>query len=204
MITIYWHCLGLTGNDERFLADALNELAQVLRKEPIKLLTRTKRLGDKPDIAKQIDAILNRLNEQSYTFSNCARFIQYLFFKDGIFEEGVPPKLLVYCRPDSHIAQAALREKPSACWGATCGFFSAVYKPNNKFTIWHEAVHLLLLRGDDKDECYEPYPPYAKKGDCDCESCLMKYAPSEKTVGEWPSICDKVIKLLQNVGRKEG
>ncbi len=63
-------------------------------------------------------------------------------------------------------------------------------------------VHLLLVRDDDLDECYEPYHPYPKKGDCDCESCLMQYAPSKETVDEWPSLCGKVIKLLQERGSK--
>jgi len=202
MITIYWHCLGLTGNDERFVADALNELAQVLRKEPIKLLISIKRLGDKPDIAKQVDAILNRLNDPSYTFSNCAGAIPYSFFKEGIFKEGVPPKLLVYCRPDSYIARAALREKPSAKWGANCGSFSAAYPPKDqlksKFTIWHETLHLLGL-----DECYDENTLIRK---CKCKTCVMQYEPPLGVDQDWPSplcdnLCHKNITQLQNLAK---
>lgn len=188
----------MTETDETFVADALNELAHHLNEEPIKLPISIKRLGDEPELTKEVDAILNRLNEQSYTFSNCAGFVQYPFFKDGIFEEGVPPKLLVYCRPDSHIARAALREKPSAKWGATCGSFSAAYPPKDqlkrKFTIWHEAVHLLLLRDDNRDECYEPYYP------CECDTCIMQYEPPKKWVGEW-SLCDKIIGFLRDLSK---
>jgi len=194
----------MTADDERFVAGALKELAHHLNEEQIKLPISIKRLGDEPELTKEVDAILNRLNEQSYTFSNCAGFVQYPFFKDGIFEEGVPPKLLVYCRPDSHIARAALREKPSAKRGANCGSFSAAYPPKDqlksKFTIWHEAVHLLLLRDDDKDECYEPYPTYAKKGDCDCDTCIMQYEPNEKWDGKC-SLCSKIIGFLRDLSK---
>jgi len=175
----------MTRDDERFVAGALNELAQHLNEDPIKLRISIRRVGDEPELTKEIDRELNRLNDPSYRFSDSAAQIVNIFVRVlGVPQSFVVPRLLVYCHKDSQVAKAALREKPSALWGSTCGFFGAVYQRSNKFSIWHEAVHLLLLRADDKDECYETYPPYAKKGDCDCESCLMQYAPSEKTVGQ--------------------
>ena len=74
MITIYWHCLEpkASDQDEKFVAGALDQLTQHLKVEPIKLSIRIKRLGDQTKLAKEIDAILNKLNEQSYTFCNCA------------------------------------------------------------------------------------------------------------------------------------
>lgn len=195
----------MTEADETFVKSALQELAQHLNEDPIKLRISIKRLGDEPELAKEIDRELNRLNDPSYKFSDSAAQIVNIFVRVLCVPQSfVVPRLFVYCHKDSQVAKAALLEKPSALWGSTCGFFGAVYQRSNKFSICHEAVHLLLLRDDDKDECYEPYPPYAKKGDCDCESCLMQYAPSEKTVGQWPFLCNKVIKLLQDVGRKEG
>ncbi len=184
-------------DDEKYVARALKELAQHLKEDPIKLMVKIKALTDEPKLIKEVNERLNRLSGQSCTFSLCAADITTVL----PIEEADMARLLVCCCQDSYIADAAHREKSSACWGTTCGFFSAVYKPNNKFTIWHESVHLLLLQDDNRDECYEPYPPYAKKSDCDCESCLMQYAPSDETVGEWPSLCNKVINLLQELGK---
>ena len=202
MITIYWHCLGMTEDDQRFVKSALHELAQHLKEEPIKLLISIKRLGDKPDIEKQVDAILNRLNDPSYTFSNCAgacaNAIQCYFFKEGIFKEGVPPKLLLYCRPDSKLAMAAKKQARLPSWGVTCGSFSAVYKPQNKFIIWHETLHLLGL-----DECYDENNPDVRRPDCKCEDCIMQYEQPDTWVGPF-SLCDKNIKLLKELAEKVG
>lgn len=205
MITIYWHCLGMTEDDERFVAAALKELAQHLKvdpkDDPIKLSVSIKPLGDEQDLTKKVDAILNRLNEESYTFTDCAAEVQYVL---NILPEGNALRLLVYCHPNSYLAKTALRGKDSAKWGATCGSFSAAYPPKDqlkrKFTIWHETVHLLLRRGDDLDECYEPYPPYHKKADCNCDTCIMQFEPPKKWGGEW-SLCDKIIGFLRDISK---
>jgi len=199
MITTYYYCLNMTADDERFVAGALQEFVQHLREDPIKLLVNIKALTDEPELAKEVYERLNRLSDQSYTFSNCAADIT------GVLPIGetYTARLLVYCGQDSKIAQAAKKKAPWALWGSTCGFLSAIYESNNNFIIWHEVVHLLLLRDDNLDECYEPSPPFAKKGDCDCKSCLMQYAPTEKTVGEWPSLCSKVTRLLQKLVKKD-
>ncbi len=199
MITTYYYCLNMTADDERFVAGALQEFVQHLREDPIKLLVNIKALTDEPELAKEVYERLNRLSDQSYTFSNCAADIT------GVLPIGetYTARLLVYCGQDSKIAQAAKKKAPWALWGSTCGFLSAIYESNNNFIIWHEVVHLLLLRDDNLDECYEPSPPFAKKGDCDCKSCLMQYAPTEKTVGEWPSLCSKVTRLLHKLVKKD-
>lgn len=193
MVSIYWHSIGMTEADETFVAGVLRELAQNLKAEPIKLLISIKRLADKPDIAKHVDAILN---DPSYTFSNCAGAIPYSFFKEGILKEGVPPKLLVYCRPDSQIANAARRENPSALYGATCGSFAAVYRLDYKVTIWHEALHLL-----GADDCYEQDNPRKKKPQCKLDGCIMEWNPPESTCENWPFLCDKNICLLQDLSK---
>jgi hypothetical protein len=203
MITIYYHCIGMTEADEKFLKNSLQELAQRLKAEPIKLEINIRRLRDEPELTKKVDGKLNLLSDPSYMFSQCEDEILNLFFEEGFVKGDFSPKLLVYCSKDSQVAMAALRQKSSAQWGATCSSLAAVYTRNNKFAIWHEAVHSLLSREDDLDECYEPDPLHERKTDCDCESCLMHYEPSEQTVGEWPSLCSKVIKLLQELGNKE-
>jgi len=195
----------MTPDDEIFVAGALKELAQHLKvdpkDDPIKLSVSIKRLGDEPDLAKEVDPELNRLNDPSYRFSDSAAQIVNIFVRVlGVPESFVVPRLLVYCHKDSQVAKAALREKPSALWGCTCGFFGAVYQRSNKFSIWHEAVHLLLLRYDEKDECYEPYTPYEKKDDCECDTCIMQYEPPKKWAGEW-SLCDKIIGFLRDLSK---
>lgn len=204
MISIYWHCLGMTENDERFVAGALQKLAQHLKEDPkddpIKLPVSIKRLGDKQKLAEKVCERMSKLNDQSYEFSTCSAEISDTFAS----EEGIVQRLLIYCRPDSYIAEAARREKDSAKWGATCGSFSAVYPPRDqlisKSTIWHETVHLLLRREDDSDECYNPYPPYEKKDDCNCDTCIMQYEPNEKWDGKW-SLCDKIIGFLRDLSK---
>ena len=200
MITIYYHCLGMTEADETFLKNSLQELAQRLKAEPIKLEINIRRLRDEPELTNKVDAKLNRLSDPSYMFSQCEGEILNLFFEEGFVKGDFSPKLLVYCSKDSQVAKAALKQKPSAKWGATCSSLAAVYTRDNKFAIWHEAVHSLLSRADDLDECYEPYPPYAKKGDCDCDTCIMQYEPNEKWDGKY-SLCSKIIGFLRDLSK---
>lgn len=199
MITIYWHCLGMTEADEIFVAGALKELAQHLKDAPIKLPVSIKRLGDKPKLAEKICERLNKLNDQSYEFSACSAEIADTFAS----EEGVVQSLLIYCRPDSHIAQAARRKESVAKWGATCGSFSAVYPPKGqlktKFTIWHEALHLLGL-----DECYDEN---TLRRNCKRETCVMQYEPPSGVDENWPSplcdnLCDKQKEKLRELAKK--
>lgn len=208
MITIYWHCLGMTEADETFVNSALQELAQHLKEypkeDPIKLEVNINGLTEQPELAKEVDEKLNRLSDESYTFSSCAGDIQYVFSKFDFITENCSARLLVCCSSDSQIAKAAQKHAPWACWGATCGFLSAAYPPKDqlksKFTIWHETVHLLLLRDDNRDECYEPYPPYPKKADCNCDTCIMQFEPDEKWGGKW-SLCGKIIGFLQDLSK---
>lgn len=198
MVTVCWHCLDMTENDERFVAGALKELAQNLEKDPIKLPVSIKQLRDKSKLTEKVRERLNKLNDQSCEFSACSAGIADIFAS----EEGIVQRLLIYCRPDSSLANTA--RKGPAEWGATCGSFSATYPPRDllksKFTIWHEAVHLLLRRPDNSDECYEPYSPYPPKADCNCDTCIMRHKPNEKWDGKL-SMCDKIIGFLKELSK---
>lgn len=218
MITIYWHCLETKASDqdEKFVAGALDQLTQHLMVEPIKLSIRIKRLDDQPKLAKEIDAILNKLNEQSYTFCNCAAEIIHrisCFFAGGSHLGKTVPvaRLLVYCSPDTQIAKAALRKEPSNLWGsmwpfktpapitgilgALPGCFAAAYRPNNKTNICHEALHMLGV-----DECYDPV---TKEGTCEkAPGCIMGYGSPEKTCENWPFLCDNNIRILQELAKR--
>ena len=194
MITIYWHCVVpvTSEEDEKFVADKLDQLAQHLRSEPVKLSISIKRLRDEPDLARKVDETLDRLSNQSYTFNACDAAITYDFFTANLIGETCAAKLLVYCSPDSHIAVAARRKAPHAIWGAKCSFLAAVYSLNNKIAVFHEALHLL-----GADDCYIEDKPSQKKPDCNFEHCIMYYEPLEEWCENWPFICDKNIDLIQ-------
>jgi len=212
MITIYYHCFDTTPDDEIFVAGALKELAQHLKvdpkDDPIKLSVSIKRLGDEPDLAKEVDRILIKFGDPSYTFSRCAADILYLFSKFDLITENFSAKLLVYCSSDSQIAQTAKSEatcmkKPPPEWGATCWSFSAAYPPKDqlkrKFTIWHEALHLLGL-----DECYDENTLRRK---CKCKTCVMQYKPPLGVDENWPSrlcdnLCGRQKRKLKNLANK--
>lgn len=194
MISIYWHCLEpkASDEDEKFVAGALDQLAQHLKTEPIKLSISIKRLGDETDLAKKVVEELDRLNDQMYTFIECEHAIVSAFYIGGLIGETYKAKLLVYCSPDSRIALAAQKNAPHAELGAACGFLAAVYSLNNKSTIFHEALHLL-----GADDCYIENQPCQKKPDCNFERCIMDYNPTEQWCENWPFICDKNIDLIR-------
>ena len=199
MVTIYYHCPDMTPDDERFVADSLEELAQHLKEEPIRSKVCIKRLGNELELVKEIDAILNRVGGQSCTFKDAASRIQELLsdnLPDTVKSSNLGffiPSLLAYCHQDSAIARSALREDGASPWGAEWCGLAAVYQPGNRFIIWHEALH--LLRAHD---CYEEDDPYRRKPDCNCDSCIMQYVPTEETVGKW-SLCDKSVKKLKDL-----
>lgn len=202
MVTTYYHCPDITPDDERFVADSVKELVQHLREDPTELPVNVKALTDEPKVAKEINAILKRLGEQLYTFKDAASHIQELLLDnlpDKVKSSNLGffiPSLLVYCHRDSAIARSALREDGASPWGAEWCGFAAVYEPDNKFIIWHEALHLLGAH-----DCYEEDDPYRRKPDCNCNSCIMQYVPTEETVGKW-SLCDKNVKMLKSRAEK--
>jgi len=193
MVTVCWHCLDMTENDERFVAGALKELAQNLEKDPIKLPVSIKQLRDKSKLTEKVRERLNKLNDQSCEFSTCSAVIADTF----VSEEGIAQRLLVYCSPDSNIAEAARRKESSAKYGANCGFFSAVYKPNSKVIVWHEALHLL-----GADDCYIVEDRRVrKKSCCKLDGCIMEYNPPESTCEKWPFLCDRNVKKLKEFAK---
>ncbi len=189
MITIYWHCLETTASDEdeKFVAGALDQLAQHLKAEPIKLSISIKRLGNQSNLAKKIAKELDQLNDERDAFSKCEGAIVSAFYIGGL----IGTKLLVYCSPNSKIALAAQKNVPHAEWGATCESFAAVYSLNNKSAIFHEALHLL-----GANDCYD-----LSKSDCgpncECPNCIMQFEATRANVRNWPFLCDANIQRMQ-------
>lgn len=190
MIVLYWHCLDMTEADEKFVADAAEKLSQFLRTEPTKLSITPKRLKDEHKLAKKVETILAKVCNQSYEFRRCADDILNLL--------PITVHLLVYSMRCSEIAKAAVSSNDKAKWGLTypccltSNSFAAVYQRDNKFVVWHEALHLL-----GADDCYEENNPYQKKPDCDFPDGIMQYAPTQENVRDWPFLCNKNVSLIQ-------
>jgi len=184
--------------DERFVAGALEELSQLLRTQPTELAITPKRLKDESELMKEIGAVLDKVGNESDAFLGCSLNIEKIL--------PITANLLVYCVSNDPIAKAAIRESHQrARWGYTGDYvnyvrgalFAAVYKPDNKFIIWHEALHLL-----GADDCYDENNLYQKKPDCDFPDGIMQYAPTPKNVRGWPFLCNKNVKLIhKRVGR---
>jgi hypothetical protein len=100
-------------------------------------------------------------------------------------------RLFILCPPHNKIATMSKKECPNAYWGFSNGQVSATYDLDNKFIIWHEALHLL-----GAEDCYD-----LSKGDrgpnCECKKCIMQYEPTKYTVGEWPFLCDRNIDRIR-------
>jgi len=103
------------------------------------------------------------------------------------------PALLVYCKAGSKLCIAAKEECERAVWGLTNDYYriSAVYEPNNKYILWHEALHLF-----GAEDCYELDNPNAGTT-CKLEQCIMQYEPREGSVNEWPFICEKNTRKIK-------
>jgi len=190
----------MTEADETFVNSALKELAQQLKEAPIQLSISVKRLASEPDLVRKVKGVLNKTNDQSCGFSYyVAKILGILSCHVGVGQPFTHMRLLVYCHKDSQVSKGALREKPSALWGATCSPLAAVYEPNNKFAIWHEALHLLGL-----DECYDENTLRRK---CKCKTCVMQYEPPLGVDENWPSrlcdnLCGRQKRKLQNLANK--
>jgi hypothetical protein len=182
MLKLFYYCLNMDETAERFVAESLFELSDFLKKPPVRVRLKVDRL---PEKYRQNELVCSPYSGPLPFTTWCKRIGTKLLKKYP---------LLVYCKPDSKIAQAAQKECNLACWGLTNDYYmvSAVYKPENKYILWHEVVHLFGVV-----DCYNPEHPHAGTT-CELSYCLMQYAPQKGTVSEWPFLCQKNIKLIQN------
>jgi hypothetical protein len=150
-------------------------------------------LKDKPELEKEVNTALGPLSDD--LMGN--KFAIYRSIIKSVLEKALPPplpRLLVYCSRGNYLAQSATRSAKVPSWGLTDNFFAAVWKQNNEWIIWHEALHTL-----GADDCYEMSNPYQPKPDCNLGlSCVMQYEHTnpEKTLAPWPFLCEKNIQLL--------
>lgn len=172
--------------DERFLANALEQLCQFLRTEPTRLAVTSRRLKDEHKLVKKVDIILHKIRNQPDEFEHGALDIVKVL--------PTAAHLLVYCMPCSGIAKAAVRFNNEAEWGITHPYcftsnsFAAVYKRGNKFVVWHEALH--LLGANDCSDCHSAEC-------CDSAHDIMQHIPMPENVRNWPFLCGNNVTLIQ-------
>jgi len=198
MITIYWYCYEAP-HDEEFVKDSLNEMAEHLKKEPIKLKVTIKSLRDEPELEKEAIAQLNKFHDPLYKHADYSSYITFILLRRSLTTNTRRSSLFVYCNPESYIAVSLIKQAHSPSWGVTVNPVAFVYKLENKYKhgkwiIWHESLHLLGV-----DECYD-VNTLTRNTDCDCETCIMQYEPSEKWQGEF-SLCNQNIHQLQGLAK---
>ena len=99
-------------------------------------------------------------------------------------------RVSVYCNPESAAARAARGRLPHALWGISIvGTLSLTYCQGNPFAFWHETLHLLGAQ--------DHYSTDDLATTCELPSCVMQYAPSDRTVGERPFLCRRTRAILQ-------
>jgi hypothetical protein len=102
--------------------------------------------------------------------------------------------VFVFCERDDPIAKAARKENPLADWGAAReDDYALAWTPDNKFLIWHEAMHLLFAK-----DCYDS----AGKTTCEEPLCIMQYVPCDQNCGGDLRLCRaNVQRLIANSAR---
>jgi hypothetical protein len=100
--------------------------------------------------------------------------------------------LFVLCSRSEEAARAIRSENPMAEWGgARRGVFAVVWEPDNRYLLWHEAMHLLHAA-----DCYDLS---TGQSTCDQPHCLMQWEPSESNCGGSLVLCAaNVNRVAQN------
>lgn len=82
-----------------------------------------------------------------------------------------------------------------ALWGSTCGSVAAAYYLDNRYSLWHECLH--MLRADD---CYDENGPEANPGPtCKQPNCIMQFESTKESVGDWPFLCEENIRRIKGL-----
>ena len=81
-------------------------------------------------------------------------------------------RVFVFCPRDCRFARNTREVNPQAQWGAAiCGDYALVWMPDNKYLIWHEAMHLL-----NAEDCYDT----SGQTVCGESRCIMQYVPCKE------------------------
>ncbi len=187
MRTAYWHCLDLDASRWDQVGRWLEELTEMLASPPAMAEVAFCRLA--ASAAEIAEAVLQSPVTASEPFRATV-----MLLRQKVAPLGRCMPMMVCCRPDSIPARTARCESLLAQWGYCCLGLSVLYKLDNKWILWHEALHLFGV-----NDCYDNDNPQGPTI-CELPHCLMQYAPSDATIGAEPFLCSRTIKALRGRG----
>ncbi len=186
MLRLYWHCSNLDESQRDFLKSVFDEFSQLLKRAPVLLEAKIRSLPE--DIAKKLEKQLPHP-----PFQSCKPFSDWFDVvgpKLGELTHWAP--LLLCSQQNGDIAKAAQHESPLACWGYYLNeSIATVYRPDNKYIIWHEALHLW-----GADDCYSYDNPHGPTT-CELKNCIMQYAPKQQNVGDRLFLCERNVDCIR-------
>lgn len=181
---IFYHAVAIDAHEESRFVNAVTRLPQILVRPPLGLEIQ---VGLLP---AQAHAIVEGMSS-----GPCLPQALGPASSNLVKVFGRLPMIIAACRKYHPLAQLALKGDPRAECGATCGRFALVYNLANPYTVWHEALHLL-----DADDCYTDDDDGPT---CELQNCIMQYAATRETVGDWPFLCaancDRVRRFVRGV-----
>ena len=173
-VSIHW--CSLVPNHEQAVRSALRELSEKLNE----------RRADLPQI------------ELSELSSSDQKHLPAFLKKEGSWapDHRATPldgkRVFVFCTynypPARRTRDEVSKKLPEPKWGVTVyGRYAFVWEPENKFIVWHEAMHLLWA-----DDCYNA------TGQTTCEEscCIMQYIPCEKNCCGDLHLCSSNVRCV--------
>lgn len=193
MLQLFWHCLDVEEEEKakKFIIESFTELVNSLKTPLANVELEAKPLSS--NLAEVVENIYKNWSGRDLPFCSFCKQA-HLKLKE-LTSQSIP--LLIYCGDNSELSEAAKKENTSAKWGLMneCYSVSTVYKPGNKYILWHEALHLF-----DVDDCHKG--PLEPGPTCGHYGCLMQYIPTKDSVCSWPFLCKKNIEQLRNSSKK--
>lgn len=177
----YYCCLDLDAQHEQFLRESMDELSRYMTQQLIGVAHTFEELPR------------TQMGTISQAFDSCSSFggilVAFVKHRTSI------SRLLVLCSPLSKITGLVKAHCPSCVWGATQSDIglALAYPPDGdpyaKYTIWHEALHLL-----GAEDCYR-LPDEGPT--CGLPNCIMQYAHPAHGYGQGLPLCRANIELVK-------
>ena len=199
MLKLFWYCFKMSSDDEKFVTQRLHELSQFLEKPPAKIQLEIMPLP--PELKYRATEILNAPPQRHEDIPNDSPYapfsVSYCLHFRNLLKNYNSTRVLIYCESGSNIAKAAKEECHNAAWGLCSDppLIAAVYKLNDEYILWHEALH--LFGAEDCNKGHENPGPT-----CKLPGCIMQWIPAEIKVCSWPFLCQENVKLIRAWSKK--
>ena len=209
----YYLCLDLSPTQESHIAEAFAELESLLKQPPVQVDCPIRRVP--PDTEARIVGCVAEQNMGKHpekddwiVLDEIGSRICGLFKQDvGTIPTDDPcrhlcPRLLICCQSAHELAGLCLRAYPNAFYGVVLNSMGVVYELDNHYAVWHEFFHLI-----GAEDCYgmEDGQITHRGPTCEQHNCIMQYAATEETVGDWPFLCranvERIRRLFARCGR---